>query len=129
MIKLLSVYNIGETIASNIYEYFRNDYNLTQINKLFENGVKIESNANLRTFDTIFDNKLVVLTGTLEKYSRLEATELLEKFNAQVTSSVSKNTNYVIAGENSGSKVVKAESLGIKIINENEFYEIIKRFE
>lgn len=125
MAKLLSVYNIGDAVASNIYEYFRNEYNLMQINKLFENGVIIEYNGGSRILNTIFDNKMVVLTGTLEKFSRLEATELLESLNAQITSSVSKNTDYVIAGENAGSKLNKAQSLGIKIINEKEFYGII----
>lgn len=126
--KLMSVYNIGDAVAGNIFEYFRNEYNLIQISRLFENGVKIEYNSNLRTSDTIFDNKLVVLTGTLEKFSRLEATQMLESFNAQVTSTVSKNTDFVIAGENAGSKLNKAESLGIKIIKEDEFYKIIEEY-
>lgn len=125
---LMSVYNIGDTVAKNIYDYFRNEYNLIQISKLFENGVKIEYKNNLKISDTIFDNKFVVLTGTLEKFSRLEATQLLENFNAQITSTVSKNTDFVIAGENAGSKLNKAESLGIKVIKEDEFYEIIKEY-
>lgn len=128
IVSLMSVYNIGDTVAKNIFDYFRNEYNLTQINKLFENGVKIEYKNNVRILDTIFDNKLVVLTGSLDKFSRLEATQLLENFNAQITSTVSKNTDFVVAGEKAGSKLHKAESLGVKVIKENEFYEIINKY-
>lgn len=126
--ELLTIYNIGDVVANNIYNYFRDEYNINQIEKLFEQGVFIEYNEKSLLLDTIFNNKMVVLTGTLQRYSRLEATLILEKFNAQITYSVSKNTNFVVYGENAGSKLDKAKSLGIKLINEQEFYDIIDEY-
>ncbi|MDD4408237.1 MAG: NAD-dependent DNA ligase LigA [Clostridia bacterium] len=128
MNEILNIYNIGDVVASNIYEFFKNPYNLNQIDKLKENGVKITYGENSLRLNTIFDNKLVVLTGSLNDFSRLEATAILENFNAQVTTSVTKKTDLVIVGENAGSKLDKAKNLGIKIINEQEFKEIIEKF-
>ena len=124
--EILAIYNIGEVIAENIYNYFKNEKNIYQINKLFEYGVKIEQKGETEVKVTIFNNKMVVLTGTMQKYDRRQATELLESFNAQVVSSVSKNTDFVITGENAGSKLDKANSLGVKVITEQEFYEILQ---
>lgn len=121
-----SIYNIGEVVAQNIYEYFRNSNNNLQIDKLFECGVVVEKELKTVKTSTIFNNKIVVLTGTMSKYSRQQATNLLESLNAQVTTSVSKNTDYVILGENAGSKLQRAQELGVKIIQEEEFYDIIK---
>ncbi|MDD2445592.1 MAG: NAD-dependent DNA ligase LigA [Clostridia bacterium] len=125
--ELLTIYNIGEIVAGNVYNYFRNEYNINQIEKLFKQGIVIEYKSKSLSLNTVFNNKMVVLTGSLQKYSRIEATSILEKFNAQVTSSVSKNTDFVVYGENSGSKLDKAKSLGIKLISEQEFYDIISQ--
>ena len=76
--------------------------------------------------DNRFEGKIFVLTGALEKYSRKEAEEIIEKFGGKTSSSVSKKTSYVLAGEESGSKLVKANELGITIISENDFEEMIK---
>ena len=76
--------------------------------------------------DNRFDGKIFVLTGALEKFSREEASEVIEKFGGKTSSSVSKKTDYVLAGEEAGSKLTKAESLGVKIITEQEFKEMIK---
>ena len=73
-----------------------------------------------------FCGKTFVLTGTLEKYTRDEASLIIEKFGGKTSSSVSKKTDYVLAGEEAGSKLTKAENLGVKIITEAEFEEMIK---
>ena len=73
-----------------------------------------------------FCGKTFVLTGTLEKYTRDEASSIIEKFGGKTSSSVSKKTDYVLAGEEAGSKLTKAQSLGVKIINEEEFEDMIK---
>ena len=101
------------------------DIDITEIENLFSKGIrlleeKFEENEYL-------SGKKVVLTGTLENFSRLEATKILENNGAIVLSSVGKSTNLVIAGENAGSKLKKAENLGIEIINEEEFLKIIKK--
>ena len=74
--------------------------------------------------DDRFAGKTFVLTGTLEKYSREEASNIIEKFGGKTSSSVSKKTSYVLAGEDAGSKLTKAQSLGVQIITEEEFEEM-----
>lgn len=69
--------------------------------------------------------KTFVITGTLEKYTREEATKVIEKFSGKTSSSVSKKTDYVLAGSEAGSKLVKAESLGVKVLSEQEFEDMI----
>lgn len=114
------VKDIGEVIAQNIYNFFREEYNLKEIELIFESGVKIkEENAQVKT-NPNFENKTFVLTGTLSK-PRGEIEGLIEGLGGRYSSSVSKNTDYVLAGENAGSKLDKAKALGIKIINEQEF--------
>jgi DNA ligase (NAD+) len=76
--------------------------------------------------DSRFKGLTFVLTGTLPNLSRNDATQIIENFGGKVSSSVSKNTSYVLAGEEAGSKLIKAQTLGIKIINENEFNNLIK---
>lgn len=122
--ELLEVEDIGEIIADNILEYFQDEENLKEIDRLFEAGVVInESNI-------VIGEKLkgltFVLTGTLPNYTRPEMSELIEKNGGKVASSVSKNTSFVLAGEEAGSKLDKAKVLGVKIINEEEILKMIK---
>ena len=123
---ILAVRNIGDVVAENIYNIFHTEENLEQIQKLFDYGVKIVYPEKNQFKSTIFDGKTVVLTGTLNTLTRKSATELLESLNATVTNTISKNTNFLIAGENAGSKLAKAEALGIQILTEQEFLDIIK---
>lgn len=122
--ELLEVEDIGEIIADNILEYFQDEENLKEINRLFEAGVVInESNI-------VIGEKLkgltFVLTGTLPNYTRPEMSEIIEKNGGKVASSVSKNTSFVLAGEEAGSKLDKAKVLGVKIINENEMLKMLE---
>ena len=122
--ELLEVEDIGEIIADNILEYFQDEENLKEIERLFEAGVVInESNI-------VIGEKLkgltFVLTGTLPNYTRPEMSELIEKNGGKVASSVSKNTSFVLAGEEAGSKLDKAKVLGVKIINENEMLKMLE---
>lgn len=122
--ELLEVEDIGEIIADNILEYFQDEENLKEVNRLFEAGVVInESNI-------VIGEKLkgltFVLTGTLPNYTRPEMSEIIEKNGGKVASSVSKNTSFVLAGEEAGSKLDKAKVLGVKIINENEMLKMLE---
>lgn len=117
---LCLVDDIGDTIAGNIVTYFHNDKNIEQIQELFKVGIFIEKIDNLDYVDSIFNKKSVVLTGTLENMSRDKASELLEKLGAKVVGSVSSKTDFVLAGENAGSKLTKAKSLGVQIIGLEE---------
>lgn len=115
---------IGDIIAKSITDYFSIQSNIELIEKFKNHGIdmsyKSSSDDNQHLSDKIF-----VLTGTLENYTRQEATEIIEKLGGKVTSSVSKKTSYVVAGIEAGSKLSKAEKLGINIINEKEFIQLI----
>ena len=123
---LIAIQDVGEVIAQNIYNYFKNQNNIDEINTLEEMGVKPTETVQ-KTFDTtnLLFGKKVVLTGTLENYKRNEATTIIENFGGEVVSSVSKNTDLVLAGSDAGSKLTKAQTLGIKVITEQEFEQII----
>lgn len=122
--QLVSIRDVGEIVAKSIYDYFNNEENIAEIERLFEKGVNpqvAKSNDNLK-----LAGRKVVLTGSLSM-SRLQATKLLEENGAVVLSSVGKETNLVVAGENAGSKLEKAKKLGIEIIGEEEFLKLIKK--
>ncbi len=124
---LLKVNDIGEVCANSIYNFFRNEKNINLINKLKEYNVNTTYlGSNLINENNFFFNKKVVLTGTLENYDRKEATKILEDLGAHVSGSVSKATDIVLAGENAGSKLTKAQNLNIYIMSEEEFKEKIK---
>lgn len=113
---LIAIKDIGDTIAQNIVEYFQNSQNLSLIRELFDSGIKLESLDSIN-LDSVFAGKTVVITGTLENMSRDEATTLLESMGANVSGSVSSKTDFLLCGENAGSKLNKAQSLGVKIID------------
>ena len=116
---------IGKIIAKSITDFFKEEQTIDLINKLKEYGVNMEAIKEEGT-DERFAGLTFVLTGTLEKYSRDEAQEIIEKLGGKTSGSVSKKTSYVLAGESAGSKLTKAQELGAKIISENEFEEMIK---
>ena len=114
---------IGQIIAKSVYDFFREEQTIDLINRLKEYGVNMVAEKEEGTDDR-FAGMTFVLTGTLEKYSRDEASEIIEKFGGKTSGTVSKKTSYVLAGESAGSKLVKAQELGIKIISETEFEEM-----
>ena len=122
---LCKVQDVGEITANNIYEFFRQEQTIDMINRLKDAGVNMNAKKE-EGIDNRFDGKVFVLTGSLEKYSRNEASDIIEKFGGKTTSSVSKKTDYVLAGEEAGSKLTKAQELGITILSEKEFEEMIK---
>ena len=122
---LLQIDDMGEIMAESVHEFFSQEQTKDLIEKLKSYGVnmKVEENS---LIDNRFEGMVFVLTGGLENYSRKEAEDIIESFGGKTSSSVSKKTTYVLAGEDGGSKLTKAQSLGIPIINENEFIEMIK---
>ena len=116
---------VGKIIAKSVYEFFRENQTMDLINKLKEYGINMEAEVN-EEMDDRFAGQTFVLTGTLEKYSRDEASEIIEKFGGKTSGTVSKKTTYVLAGESAGSKLKKAQDLGVKIITEQEFEEMVK---
>lgn len=124
--ELISLQDISNIIANGIVAYFNNKENLEELERLKEVGIKISEQQNLLVSKSYFTGKKVVLTGTLSSMSRTDATKLLEQQGAEVVSSVSKNTDLVIVGTDAGSKLAKAQSLSIEIMNEDEFLKKIK---
>lgn len=122
---LALVDDIGEITADSIYTFLKNDQTIDLINRLKKSGVNMKAIED-ENADNRFEGKTFVLTGSLEKYTRQEASDIIEKFGGKVSGSVSKKTSYVLAGEEAGSKLTKAQNLGIAIISEEQFEEMIK---
>ena len=117
--------DVGEITANNIIEFFAQEQTKDIIERLKNLGVNMES-LQEDNIDNRFEGKIFVLTGALEKYSRKEAEDLIEKYGGKTSSSVSKKTSYVLAGEDAGSKLTKAQELGVTIITEEEFENMCK---
>ncbi len=124
--RILQVNEIGPKIAESISLFMKDKKNLELIEKLKKAGLKFESGKNTIEENINITNKTFVLTGTLEKYKREEAQKIIEGFGGKVSSSVSKKTDFVLAGEEAGSKQQKAVDLGVKIISESDFEKMIK---
>ncbi|MGU8813730.1 NAD-dependent DNA ligase LigA [Clostridium perfringens] len=122
--ELVSVQDVGDIVARSIIEFFKEERTLKVINELLSLGVNPHYEKK-EVLESTFMGKTVVVTGTLENYSRTSIKEKLESLGAKVSGSVSKKTDFVIAGEAAGSKYDKAKSLGITILSEEEFENMI----
>ncbi|MGN8912958.1 NAD-dependent DNA ligase LigA [Anaerofustis butyriciformans] len=121
---LISINEIGDKMANEIIMFFSNEKKISLISKLKSLGVNMEY-INEENEDLKFEGMTFVLTGTLSKYKRNDVKKIIESYGGKVSSSVSKKTTYVLAGENAGSKEEKAKTLGIKIISEDDFEKMI----
>jgi len=118
--ELVLIDEIGDAMAQSVVDYFSEQQNLDLIEKLRSAGVNFEENV-IENSDLRFENMTFVLTGTLSEFTRAEASEIIEKMGGKTSSSVSKKTTFVLAGEEAGSKLDKANALGVKVISEQEF--------
>ena len=116
--------DIGPIVADSIREFFLQDQTIDLINRLKQSGVNTK-NLEEESIDNRFEGKIFVLTGSLEKFTRQEASDIIEKLGGKTSSTVSKKTSYVLAGEEAGSKLTKAQNLGIEIITEEQFQEML----
>lgn len=123
---LVSIPEIGEVIARSVRDYFDNENNINMLKELESLGVNMVYKKR-DIVNGVFAHKIVVLTGTLENMTRDEAKNIIESLGGVCTNSVSKKTDLVIAGPGAGSKLTKAESLNIRVIDEKEFLEMIGR--
>ena len=124
--RLEAVEGIGPIVAHAIRDFFDEENNLQTVNRLLAGGVSI-AKSETGTQDERFTGKTFVFTGTLTQFTRDEAKEMVEKLGGKASSSVSKKTDYVVVGENPGSKAAKAKGLGIKIISEDELLDFVKK--
>ena len=125
---LASIKDIGNTIAKSVYDFFRDENNINLINKLKEDGVNMIYLKEVSNEETVFTGKTFVLTGSLERFTRDEAKIRIEQLGGTVSSSVSKKTSVVIAGAEAGSKLTKAQDLGITIWDEEEFLNNLSKY-
>ena len=123
--ELAETEDVGEITAKSIYEFFKQEQTKDLIEKLKKANVNMQLNQE-EGLDNRFEGKIFVLTGSLQEFTRGEASKIIENYGGKTSSSVSKKTDYVLAGEEAGSKLTKAEQLGIKIITEQEFKEMIR---
>lgn len=123
--ELVEIPEIGSKIAESIVAFFANEQNMMVIDKLVEAGVSTSDESETRNSGKPLADKVFVITGTLASFSRQQAQELVESLGGKATSSVSRKTDYVVAGENPGSKYDKALALGIMILDEDAFKEMI----
>jgi DNA ligase (NAD+) len=119
--ELDAIEQVGEKVAESVYEFFHNSRNVVVIEELLSAGVKPEPPKKSTKPKGKLAGKTIVVTGTLAGFSREQAEEAIRKAGGKASSSVSKKTDYVIAGENSGSKLDKALKLGVEVINEQQF--------
>ncbi len=125
--KIDSIYEIGPKIAKSIVEFFRDEKGKKLIEGLKKAGLKFELEKKTIKENPFFKNKTFVITGTLNNYTRKQAEEIIESFGGKTSNSVSKNTDYLIVGDDPGSKLNKAKSLGVKILSEEEFISLLKQ--
>ena len=124
---LVAINDIGLITAQGIHDYFANVANKNVVNKLIQLGVNTKVKESNTNGDNRFEGLIFVVTGTLPSLGRKEASTLIENYGGKVSSSVSKKTNYVLAGEAAGSKLTKAQELGVTVISEDELMEMINK--
>ncbi len=122
--ELDAIHEIGLAVAESVFNWMNNPRSLDLIERLKSAGVKMEIGESQISTDENFNGKIFVLTGKMENFTRDDAAKLIEERGGRVSSSVSKKTDYVVAGLDAGSKLRKAESLGVKVIDETEFKEM-----
>ena len=122
--ELLAVRDIGEVVARSIYDWFRDSYNQKLLKKFADAGLKILKQESVQKSDKL-SGKTFVFTGTLEHFSREQAEELVRQHGGDASSSVSRETDYVVTGEGSGSKYERARKLGVNILSEEEFLKLL----
>jgi DNA ligase (NAD+) len=124
---LADIHEIGSAIAASVDEFCHSEYGQKILDELADVGVELsEPQQESDESDTVLKGKSVVVTGTMQYYKRDEIKALIEKLGGRVSSSVSKNTDFVVAGEKAGSKLTKASELGIKVLTEDEFRALVE---
>ena len=124
--EIMQLPDFGQVAANDVVEFFSSEKNRLMIEKLASLGVNMRSLDQTEKKDDRFSGMTFVLTGTLPSMTRDQASEIIQSYGGKVSGSVSKKTSYVLAGEEAGSKLTKAQSLGINIISQQEFEEMIK---
>jgi DNA ligase (NAD+) len=121
----MQIDGVGEKVAHAVYEYLQTEDNRQEIARLLERGVKPHSKEAVSYHGHAFAGKIFVLTGTLHSYTRSNAATLIKERGGKVSETVSKKTNFLLAGESAGSKLEKAQQLGITLLSEEQFRQML----
>ncbi len=122
--QLSSVDEVGEIIARSVHEFLASDFGLETVNDLDNLGISMEAHRE-EVAGSQLDGKTIVVTGTLVKYTRDEIKELIKRHGGKASSSVSRKTDFLVAGDNAGSKLAKAQQLGIQVLSEDDFEKLL----
>jgi len=122
--KLISISDVGDKVANSIYDWLNSNSKKKFLNKLLAANIQINEQAT-QTIGFL-DKKIFVLTGSLESFSREEAKDMIRSKGGKISSSISSNTDYLVVGSEPGSKLAKAKSLSVKILNESDFFKMFK---
>ncbi|MCX8122858.1 MAG: NAD-dependent DNA ligase LigA [Spirochaetes bacterium] len=125
--ELMTIPEVGPGVAQSVYDFFHNEESLGIINKMLQNGVTVTEEAVEEAQENPFKGKTVVFTGTLQSMTRQEAERLIESLGGRASGSVSSKTDFVVAGEEAGSKLEKARKLNVRILSEEEFLKMAGR--
>lgn len=125
--ELMRIPEVGPGVAQSVYDFFHNDESLKIIKKMLDNGVTVHEEVVEEVSENPFKGKTVVFTGTLKSMSRQEAESLIESLGGKASGSVSKKTDFVVAGQEAGSKLDKAKALNVRILSEEEFLKMAGR--
>jgi DNA ligase (NAD+) len=123
--ELIEIEGVGEKVAESVFDYFNDEISVEEIHRLLAAGVKIEKSEDEKINNHYFEGKTFVLTGSLLNHTRQQATDLIKKRGGKTSSSVSKKTDFVLAGEDPGSKYDKARSLDVKLLFEKDFEKML----
>ena len=123
--EIASIEGVGSVIARSVHEFFKTEANLNLIKNFRSMGFKMSGEA-VPVSENRFENKIFVFTGTLSSMTREEAGEKVKAFGGKVSNSIGRKTSYLVAGDKTGSKLIKAEKFGVKILSEQEFLEMVK---
>jgi DNA ligase (NAD+) len=123
--ELVGIEGVGEKVADSIIDFFKDHHNKEEIKLLLSHGVRPGRVTKKKISNHLFSGKTFVLTGALQEYTRDEASSFIKERGGKTSSSVSKNTDYVLVGDDPGSKYTKAQSLGVKILSEKEFQKLL----
>ena len=125
MESLMEIHEIGDIMAESIHEYFNLESNITMIQACMQSGITVKKIEKIQS--SKFSGKIFVFTGSLEKFTRKDAQDMVENLGARSSNSVSRKTNFLIAGPGSGSKLNKAIELGITVLSADEFLNKINK--
>jgi DNA ligase (NAD+) len=124
---LSSIYEIGDTVAASVHDFFQTDENRALVDRLRDYGVRMDEGKPAAAGPRPFEGKTFVVTGALQRYSRDEIQERIKSLGGRPASSVSSKTDFVVAGDSPGSKITKARELGVAVLTEDEFEQLVKR--